>query len=127
MTPSSPEFNFASEIGVPHMKKFILTAVLLSFAAPAWAGKPSKKMVQIVGALVNNPQVSEELKNNNITSLTGYEISEVKQGVNKYNLSFQRGNCECLPGFAQVEIIEDLTPTYREGAPIYTTSVSLSK
>jgi hypothetical protein len=108
------------------MKNLILSAILMS-SSFSWAVAPSKEMSQVVRALVRNPNISVELKSNNITDLIGYEISEVSSGVNKYNLSFERGECECSAAFAQVEIIEDMTPTYRDGVPVYTSSVVYSK
>jgi hypothetical protein len=65
-----------------------------------------------------------QLKQNNSTHLVDVQISTVSRGVFRYELVFNR-QCECLPSTAYVSILEDTTPTERDGAIKYTSSIRI--
>lgn len=105
--------------------KTLMTLITSLFASVSlMAMTPSRELVQVTRALVNNPSIVAQLKKNNSDHLSDYKIKAIKQGVYQYELVFKR-QCECMPSTATVTIIEDLTPTYSDGAIKYQSSVAI--
>jgi len=98
-------------------------AIIVSLTATfALAETPSRELMQITRALISNPNIVQQLNKNNSPHLSEYKVKAIGQGVYKYDLVFVR-KCHCLPSVAKVSIIEDMTPTYADGAPKYKSSV----
>jgi hypothetical protein len=76
--------------------------------------------------LINNPSVTSKLTEKGIDSLYTVKTESIKQGVSRYTLTFAR-NCECVPAKATVTIVEDITPTYYDGLPQYTSSIEIKE
>jgi hypothetical protein len=103
--------------------KFLFLALLpLSAAAAA----PSAETLAITRALVNNSAIVAQLDKAGTDHLSELETTELKPGVNQYKLVFTR-NCMCIPATATVDIVEDVTPTYRDGAIEYKASISIKQ
>jgi hypothetical protein len=101
----------------------ILALALAFGSVSAFAKAPSEEMALVARALVNNPEIVAKLSQKNTAGLTDFEITQPKEGFYQYKLKFSRILCECLPATAEVDILEDLTPTYHDGAIRYTSSV----
>ncbi len=106
------------------MKTLLLTAIVAFYSATALADKPLMKTAKIAKILVNNPGLVKKLNKNNTDTLDDIKAEAIKQGVTKYILSFRR-SCYCQPMVSKVTITEDLTTTYRDGAPEYSYSIEI--
>ena len=104
------------------MKTQILAILIALSPFSALAETPSKDLFQVTRALVSNPEIVNQLHKNNTAALVDVKMEEVSRDVNRYQLVFHR-NCFCQPLTATVSILEDLTPTYRDGPIKYTSSV----
>lgn len=102
----------------------IVATVLLSASTSALAARPVDETSKVVRALVNNPEIVQQLKQNNSPHLEDVQISTVKSGVFQYRLVFTR-QCECIPSTATVSILEDWTPTYSDGPIQYASSIEI--
>lgn len=95
-----------------------------SFAFSATAKQPSRELEQITRALISNPNIVQQLNKNNSPHLSEYKIQAIGQGKYKYDLVFTR-KCHCIPSTANVSILEDMTPTYADGAPKYKATIKV--
>lgn len=94
----------------------------IAFSAPT--KQPSRELEQITRALISNPNIVQQLNKNNSPHLSEYKIQAVGQGKYKYDLVFAR-KCHCIPSTAFVSIMEDMTPTYADGAPRYKATIKI--
>jgi len=104
-----------------------IVKLVIAFSVSAlctFAKEPSRELMQITRALVSNPDIVQQLNKNISSNLSEYKVAAIAQGVYKYELVFTR-KCHCLPSTANVRIIEDMTPTYADGAPKYKASVQI--
>ena len=106
------------------MKNLITLLVLVLTSISALAVMPSRELSQISRVLVNNPTIVDQLNKNNSAHLADYKITSPKYGVYQYDLVFKR-QCLCLPSTALVTVIEDLTPTFADGAIKYQVTVTI--
>lgn len=102
--------------------KSLLVSLIVGFVASVSVAASTPEATTVARLLVNNPQVVAQLKKNNSTHLEDMKAEQVKQGVVKYTLTFIR-SCHCMPSTATVTIVEDMTPTYRDGSPEYVAKV----
>jgi len=106
------------------MKTLIMMAIVAFYSATVFADKPAIEVANIAKIFVNNPRLVNELNKNNTDTLGEVKTEAIKQGITKYTLSFRR-SCYCQPMVLKVTITEDLTPTYRDGAPEYSYSIEI--
>ncbi len=106
--------------------KSLIVSMIFSLLASVGFASNSPEATLVARLLVNNPDVVAQLRNNNSSHLKEWNSERVKQGVNKYTLTFER-RCFCKPSTATVTIVEDLTPTYADGAPEYTSQVVIKE
>lgn len=105
------------------MKLLVVTLLTLS----SWvslAAEPSRELAQITRALISNPNIVQQLNQNNSTQLFEYKVKAISPGIYKYDLVFKR-QCHCIPSTANVTIMEDMTPTYADGAPKYKATIRI--
>lgn len=95
-----------------------LIAIFL-FTTATYAAEPAAESVKVAQLLLNNPEVTSALHEENITTLVDIASTPVSPGITRYDLKFER-HCECLGASAHVIITEDLTPTHVDGLPEYT-------
>ena len=105
--------------------KNILLASLIFSAFSAFAAPISEEAQTVNRILMNNPSVVTKLSKANIKALTEMKVKTIRPGVTKYVLNYGR-DCFCIPAGAVVTILEDLTPTYSDGAPKYEAKVVIS-
>jgi hypothetical protein len=106
------------------VKIFLMALCTVFVSAAAFAEAPSQETAQVARALVNNSEIVSQLKAGGTTDLADVKITTVKPGVFQYTLVFKR-KCECVPSTAVVSILEDVTPTYMDGAIEYKSSVQI--
>ncbi len=106
------------------MKNILIAGLMLS-AFSAFAAPVSEEVAALNRILMNNPSVVTKLNKANIKGLTDITTKTIKPGVTKYVLNYGR-DCYCIPASAVVTILEDLTPTYADGAPKYEAKVVIS-
>jgi hypothetical protein len=99
-------------------------ATIASFSV--FAVQPAAETKALVKALLNSPNVVNQLQVNHIDTLNVMTVTAISDGITQYDLVFNR-SCECLPATATVKIVEDLTPTWRDGLPKYDSKVDISK
>lgn len=105
--------------------KALVTLLALS-SISAFAADPSTETTTVARLLINNRTVVDTLDKENIDHLTAIESRSTTPGVTEYQLTFNR-NCFCIPAKAVATITEDLRPTYRDGAPIYTSDLKIER
>lgn len=101
----------------------LVLAVAVS-ALCVFAKEPSRELMQVTRALVSNPDIVQQLSKNNSSNLSDYKVTAIAQGFYKYELVFTR-KCHCIPSTANVTIMEDMTPTYADGAPKYKATIRI--
>src|SRR4051812_39695117 len=106
-----------------HMLK-LTAALCLMFVSVSASADPTQEMRQMTRALINNVDIVKQLKENETSFMGQFKMTEVKQGVFQYDFVFSR-SCECMPATATVSILEDMTPTYSDGAPEYKSSIQI--
>lgn len=106
------------------MKMLKLVLAIGFTVASVFAKEPNRELMQITRALINNPDIIQKLNKNNSSNLSEYKVTAIAQGVYKYDLVFTR-KCHCIPSTANVSIIEDMTPTYADGAPKYKSTIRI--
>lgn len=105
------------------MKNILVTTALTLASIAVMASAPSAETAQIVRVLFNNDEIMNQLKDNRSTQLSDLQIIEVKKGVLQYTLTFKRVGFD-MPSTAIVSIVEDVTPTFADGAIEYQSSVT---
>jgi hypothetical protein len=104
--------------------KALALALLALAPVSALAGTASPETIALARALVNNSDIVTQLDKAGTDYLQQYETTTVKPGVTQYKLVFTR-QCMCIPATATVDILEDVTPTYRDGAIEYKSSITI--
>lgn len=108
------------------MKTLLLSALFLTFGSASFAAAPSPETSATARILINSPEITAQLRAKHIDNLRDVTSTEVKPGVTRYVLTFYR-ECECIPATAKATIQEDLTPTYRDGFPLYESSLEIKE
>ena len=100
------------------MKVLFLILALTSLEFAVYAETPKIVAIRVANVLINNPDVAEKLKSENL-SVTDLTIVEQSPGLTEFNFRLRR-LCECVPKSGELRILQDLTPTYSDGKPKYT-------
>lgn len=100
--------------------------VLIFPLSGAQAATPTPEVRQLARVLVNNPEITRQLKENSLDALMDLMITNIKEGVDRYEMRFVR-QCECIPATGRVKIVEDRRPTATDGAIKYTSSIEISE
>ena len=77
---------------------------------------------EITTVLLSNSDSLLELKKAHLYTAREVSCQDVSQGVKTFEVKFSSCGL-CLPKNAVLTIIEDLRPTYRDGAPIYSSRI----
>jgi len=104
------------------MKALVLSLIFLA-TANVFAAQPGAETARVAKVLTHIPQIVEQLNGQATDALTDVQVTEVTQGLNEYVLTFQR-SCRCLEKSATVNVTEDLRPTFSDGPPVYTATVT---
>ena len=106
------------------MKSISSAFVAILFSFSVFAATPSQESVNVARVLINNPDIVKVLKENNSSNLVDADMEEVTTGIYHYTLVFDR-QCHCTPSIATVRILEDTTPTFRDGEIEYYSSIEI--
>jgi hypothetical protein len=102
----------------------LLATALVSMAAHA--GAPTQDMILLSRVLLDNPEIGQKLKRNCAELLTDFDVSQPNEGLRTYHLTFVTSGF-CLPITAHVTVVEDMRPTYADGAPTYQTTIDFER
>ncbi len=81
---------------------------------------------RIVMALIANPEVGERLREEYLTEVGNMTGQQIQPGVTQYLIQVRTcGNC--MPRSGTVTIIEDMRPTYMDGAIAYDVSFQIDE
>jgi hypothetical protein len=113
--------------------KFLLIAIRFAFTATsAKAGSPLRAKCeatpsQIVTVLVNSTEKLVELKKNYLDQGRGQPTCrKIEDGVTEFTFEFTTcGNC--LPKAARLTVVQDVRPSYMDGAVKYDATLTYLK
>ncbi|MGE4234181.1 MAG: hypothetical protein AB7F43_12705 [Bacteriovoracia bacterium] len=110
------------------MKKLILGCLILINQVCLAEPGPVEEIHEgreIVRAFINNPQISEKLREEYVEDVLRMTKQVLEPGVTKYEV-YARSCPTCLPTSAFVTILEDMRPTYADGAIEYEVSIFIA-
>lgn len=100
---------------------FLIVFLISSFGAFTCLASDTGRIAKV---LINSPKLVTILNLYNVDHLRVFKVEEVKEDLNRITMSYSRV-CECEPANAEVVVLEDLTDTYPDGAPIYDVSINV--
>ena len=101
------------------MKTSIIAIILFSsLFAFANNSNPKTESIRVANVILDNSQAITELSKLNV-NIVDYSITEQQQGVNVFTFNLNR-TCYCMPKPGTLVIVQDMRPTYRDGAIEYT-------